>query len=123
MDYVSDMKMNMALVKSKIRPWTDKEGKERYYINNVPYLISDYRSATNCELCSYYDHEMMRASGGRVREIIEQYNPSCDLEVDGGINAETAKLVVEAGANVLVAGSAVYGAADIDAAIQSLRVK
>jgi ribulose-phosphate 3-epimerase len=32
-------------------------------------------------------------------------------------------LVVEAGANVLVAGSAVYGAADIDAAIQSLRVK
>lgn len=59
----------------------------------------------------------------RVREIIEQYNPSCDLEVDGGINAETAKLVVEAGANVLVAGSAVYGAADIDAAIQSLRVK
>ena len=59
----------------------------------------------------------------RVREIIEQYNPSCDLEVDGGINAETAKLVVEAGANVLVAGSAVYGAADIDVAIQSLRVK
>jgi len=59
----------------------------------------------------------------RVREIIEKYNPSCELEVDGGINAETAKLVVEAGANVLVAGSAVYGAADIDAAIESLRVK
>ena len=59
----------------------------------------------------------------RVREIIDRYNPSCDLEVDGGINAETAKLVVDAGANVLVAGSSVYGAADIDAAIQSLRVK
>ena len=59
----------------------------------------------------------------RVREIIEKYNPSCELEVDGGINAETAKLVVEAGANVLVAGSAVYGAVDIDAAIESLRVK
>ena len=59
----------------------------------------------------------------RVREIIEKYNPSCDLEVDGGINADTAKLVVDAGANVLVAGSAVYGAADIDAAVQSLRVK
>lgn len=71
MDYVSDTKMNMALVKSKIRPWTDKEGKERYYINNVPYLISDYRSAMNCELYSYYDYELMRASGGRVREIIE----------------------------------------------------
>ena len=59
----------------------------------------------------------------RVREIINQYNPACGLEVDGGINAETAKLVVEAGANVLVAGSSVYGAADIETAIESLRVK
>ena len=59
----------------------------------------------------------------RVREIIDQYNPACDLEVDGGINAQTAKLVVDAGANVLVAGSSVYGASDIDAAIASLRVK
>ena len=58
----------------------------------------------------------------RVREIIDQYNPACDLEVDGGINPETAKQVVEAGANVLVAGSSVYGAPDIDLAIQSLRV-
>ena len=59
----------------------------------------------------------------RVREIIDRYNPACDLEVDGGINAQTAKLVVEAGANVLVAGSSVYGASDIEAAIESLRVK
>ena len=57
----------------------------------------------------------------RVREIIDRYNPNCDLEVDGGINSATAKLVVDAGANVLVAGSAVYGAPDIDLAIQSLR--
>ena len=58
----------------------------------------------------------------RVREIIDRYNPACDLEVDGGINAKTAQLVVDAGANVLVAGSSVYGASDIDAAIASLRV-
>ena len=58
----------------------------------------------------------------RVREIINEYNPACDLEVDGGVNAETARLVVEAGANVLVAGSAVYGAADIERAIEVLRV-
>ena len=58
----------------------------------------------------------------RVREIINQYNPSCDLEVDGGINPVTAKQVVEAGANVLVAGSSVYGAPDIELAIQALRV-
>lgn len=58
----------------------------------------------------------------RVREIIQQYNPQCELEVDGGINQATARRVVEAGANVLVAGSAVYGAPDIPAAIQALRV-
>ena len=59
----------------------------------------------------------------RVRGIIEKYNPACDLEVDGGINVQTAKLVTDAGANVLVAGSSVYGAEDIEGAIQSLRVK
>jgi len=41
----------------------------------------------------------------RVRELA----PDHDLEVDGGIDAETARLVVEAGANLLVAGSSVYG--------------
>jgi len=43
------------------------------------------------------------------------------IEVDGGITPETAKLVVEAGASVLVAGSAVFGAADYAAAIAALR--
>jgi len=45
----------------------------------------------------------------RVRQKIEQIKPGCDLEVDGGIDATTAPLVVEAGANVLVAGSAIFG--------------
>ncbi len=58
----------------------------------------------------------------QVRSIIEQYHPECDLEVDGGINAVTAPQVVEAGANVLVAGSAVFGAADPAQAIARLRV-
>ena len=58
----------------------------------------------------------------RVRELIDRYNPACDLEVDGGINPETARQVVEAGANVLVAGSSVYGAPDIELAIESLRI-
>ena len=57
----------------------------------------------------------------QVRELIEKYNPNCLLEVDGGINPETAKKVVAAGANVLVAGSAVYGAPDVELAIAALR--
>ena len=57
----------------------------------------------------------------RVRELIEKVNPACLLEVDGGINPETAKRVIAAGANVLVAGSAVYGAPDVALAIAALR--
>ena len=57
----------------------------------------------------------------KIREYINEYNPDCRLEVDGGIAAKTAPLVIEAGADTLVAGSAVYGAADRAAAIAALR--
>ncbi len=45
----------------------------------------------------------------RLRGMLTQHNAHADLEVDGGINAETAPRVVRAGAHVLVAGSSVYG--------------
>ena len=45
---------------------------------------------------------------GRVRRMVEQLGQACDVEVDGGIDATTAPLVVAAGANVLVAGSAIF---------------
>ena len=57
----------------------------------------------------------------RLREIIDGNEFAADIQVDGGINAETGREVREAGANILVAGSYVYGAADIPAAIASLR--
>ena len=57
----------------------------------------------------------------QVRALIERYNPACRLEVDGGISVKTAAAVVAAGADTLVAGSAVYGAADPAAAIAALR--
>jgi ribulose-phosphate 3-epimerase len=44
----------------------------------------------------------------RVRQMIEQIKPACDLEVDGGIDEITGRLAVGAGANVLVAGSAIF---------------
>jgi len=59
----------------------------------------------------------------RVRELIEQIKPRCDLEVDGGIDAETAPLAVAAGANVLVAGTAIFGQSEkVAAAMGRLRV-
>src|SRR5262249_47020898 len=58
----------------------------------------------------------------RVRQMIDEIRPGCDLEGDGGIDATTAPLVVSAGANVLVAGSALFGAGDgVVAAMQRLR--
>jgi ribulose-phosphate 3-epimerase len=58
----------------------------------------------------------------RVRNLIDQIKPECDLEVDGGIDATSAPLVVDAGANVLVAGSAVFGSSDgVVAAMKRLR--
>jgi len=46
---------------------------------------------------------------GRVRQMVEHINSACDVEVDGGIDADTAASVVAAGANVLVAGTAIFG--------------
>lgn len=56
-----------------------------------------------------------------LRHTIHDMGYDCDIEVDGGINAETAALVTSAGANVLVAGSAVYGAPDAKKAIAAIR--
>ena len=56
-----------------------------------------------------------------LRAEIERRGLDIDIQVDGGINAETAKLARAAGANVFVAGSAVFKAADRRAAIDALR--
>ncbi len=60
----------------------------------------------------------------KVREIRNEINRlglDIDVQVDGGINAQNAYLAVEAGANVLVAGSAIFGAPDRAAAIKALK--
>ncbi len=56
-----------------------------------------------------------------VSEMAKSKNLSIEIEVDGGVNKETAKLCIEAGANVLVAGSAVYNESDRAQAIKAIR--
>ena len=56
-----------------------------------------------------------------LRAMLDAVNPVCELEVDGGVNAETAALCRKAGANVLVAGSSVFGKDDRAAAIAAIR--
>lgn len=56
-----------------------------------------------------------------LRALLDARGLPLDIEVDGGINPQTAMEAIEAGANVIVAGTAVFHAADIGAAIRSLR--
>lgn len=56
-----------------------------------------------------------------VSELVQAHGLNVEIEVDGGVNAETAPLCIEAGANVLVAGSAIYGKKDLKDAINAIR--
>jgi Pentose-5-phosphate-3-epimerase len=56
-----------------------------------------------------------------LKEMITKLQRDVFIQVDGGINAQTAKQVIDAGANVLVAGSFIYGAQDIKKAIAELK--
>lgn len=57
----------------------------------------------------------------RMRELIDQRILDVELQVDGGINLDTVPAVVSAGARVLVAGSAIFRAADIEASLVQMR--
>ena len=56
-----------------------------------------------------------------LRQEIDKRGLACELEVDGGVDPVTAKLVKDAGATVLVAGSAVFGKPDRKAQIDAIR--
>jgi ribulose-phosphate 3-epimerase len=56
-----------------------------------------------------------------VRALIDERNPDCDLEVDGGIGLENVERAIQAGATMLIAGSSVFGAADPPAVMRDLR--
>jgi ribulose-phosphate 3-epimerase len=57
----------------------------------------------------------------RLKKLAEKYNPRCLIEVDGGVNYETGKLLFEAGANVLVAGSFVFNSENLEETIRNLK--
>ena len=57
----------------------------------------------------------------QVRDYIDAHRPGCELEVDGGVTTETAKLCTAHGANVLVAGSAYFKATDKAAFVRSVK--
>jgi ribulose-phosphate 3-epimerase len=56
-----------------------------------------------------------------LRKLADKYNSKLEIEVDGGINVETAKLCIEAGATILVAGNAVFTAENPTEMVKALR--
>ena len=57
----------------------------------------------------------------RLKKFIQQRNPKCLIEVDGGVNLQNVKEIKDAGADILVAGNAVFGSSNPSMAIQELR--
>lgn len=56
----------------------------------------------------------------KVREMVNRINPDCIVEIDGGVNKDNARQLFECGADVLVAGSSVFGKPDPKKAIEEL---
>ena len=74
----------------------------------------------------YAGQKFIESQLGKIHmlyHMIQEMESDCDIEVDGGINAETSVLVREAGATILVAGSAIFGAADFAQAVKDIRGK
>lgn len=89
--------------------------------NALPYLDRVLIMSVNP---GFGGQSFIPATLGRLKQVsswitIGSYD--CDLEVDGGVNAETIKPALDAGATTFVAGSAVFGTADVAENIQKLR--
>ena len=56
-----------------------------------------------------------------LSEILNEVNPECKIQVDGGINTDTARLASRAGAEILVAGAAIFGAPDPQKAMKDIQ--
>ena len=74
----------------------------------------------------YAGQKFIESQLGKIHmlyHMIQEMETECDIQVDGGINAETSVDAREAGANILVAGSAIFGTDDIAKAIKDIRGK
>jgi ribulose-phosphate 3-epimerase len=80
-------------------------------------LVMTVEPGFGCQSFMHAQLEKIR----EIRKMITERRPGCELEVDGGIDSSTAPLCIEAGANVLVAGSAILEAQDRAAVIAALR--
>jgi ribulose-phosphate 3-epimerase len=66
----------------------------------------------------FMEHMMPKLK--QLRQMLDEVNPACHLEVDGGVDLQTAEICKANGADVLVAGSAYYKAADREAFVKQI---
>ena len=59
---------------------------------------------------------------GRAAELRDKYAPNALIEIDGGVNLQNVRDIANAGADVIVAGNAIFGAADRAAAVAALKL-
>lgn len=88
----------------------------------LPYLDQVMLMSVNPGFGGQAYIETTTAKIRRCRDLLDRLNPTCDLEVDGGVGAKNIQEVIAAGANVIVAGSAVYNKQQtVEEAIRDLR--
>ena len=116
--FVRNISMGAPIVAS-LRPVTRLPLETHMMISDPDLFLQEFAEAG---ADSFLVHWEGNPKITRVRQMIDRLNPGCDPEGDGGIDRETAQLAVNAGANVLVAGSAVFGDSEgVAAGMKSLR--
>ena len=91
-----------------IKPNTPAEAIEKYLPMVELVLVMTVEPGFGGQ--KFMEHMMPKLK--QLRQMLDKVNPSCHLEVDGGVDLNTAEICKANGADVLVAGSAFYGAAD-----------
>ncbi len=100
-----------------IRPYTDQCVLEQY----IPYVDMILIMSVNPGFGgqSFIPHAIDNVKA--ARDLIKKHNADISIEVDGGLSASNVHLVAEAGASVIVAGSAIFGAEDMNKAVADIR--
>lgn len=94
-------------------------------INVLEYIIQDLDMVLIMSVNpGFGGQSFIQSSISKIRDLknmIVEKNLNVDIQVDGGVSSSTIGDVVEAGANILVAGSAIFGKGDVKSAVQDLR--
>ena len=114
-DTAENIKKTLELIRSLgvkpgivVKPNTPAEAIEEYLPMVDLVLVMTVEPGFGGQ--KFMEHMMPKLK--KLREMLDKVNPACHLEVDGGVELNTAENCKANGANVLVAGSAFYGAAD-----------